>query len=114
MTYSSDPNQPFPPDVSYYTPSSDSGPKHLRLVAIFNYISAALDICLGLILLGLGILLTARGGSMPQNPGDPPPQLLGAIYGAMGFPPLAFAVVKFIAIRKLKSGEPKAWGWGLA
>lgn len=101
--------------MDYYSPPpEDKAPKLIRLAVIFNYISAGLDAAASLMTLGLGLLVMIVPDMAPRNPGDPPAQVLGAIYVAIGCLMAGIATVKFIAMSKLRRASPQAWGWSLA
>jgi hypothetical protein len=104
-----------PPPLDYFPPAEDNAEKLVRLAVIFNYISVGIDL--------VGVLLFAGFGSVvfiapqilgPQNPGDPPPQVIGGVYIGLAVVMMVYGIVKAIGTRKLQKAAPGAWGWGLA
>jgi hypothetical protein len=111
------PTNPYgqPPGYEQFPPPEDNAPKLVRLAVIFNYISVGLDFVGFLGCLGLGVMILAMSDEMgrQQNPGDPPPQLIGGLYAGAGCMMAVLGVVKLIGARKISKGGPGAWGWGL-
>ena len=90
----------------------------LRLVAIFNFISAGIDLLYALAMIGVAIFIpvmiaqeNARG--VPAG-SSPPPALFAVIYGACAVLSAAVGTVKLIGARKILARGCNAWGWGLA
>ena len=91
-------NEPVEPTQHTYAPADDGAPpvqqhwqqrdkdhEHIKLLAIFWHVSAALNLlggCFGLLYVGLGVMF--MNAPPPQNPNEPPPEVIGWIMIAVG------------------------------
>ncbi len=85
-----EPAPPSPPTQQTWVPQHDRDAEHVKLLALFWHIYAALNVfggCIGLFYLGFGIFFL--NADIDQTGGDPPPEALGWLMVAAG----AFALV---------------------
>src|SRR4051812_24087224 len=101
---SNPPDLPPTENLDYLSlPPDHAVARKLHLVYVFNYISCGLDLVGALAILGFATFIAVIGRRVPLAAGDPAPTLIAIFYGVLGIASLAFAIAKFIAIRKLVS-----------
>jgi hypothetical protein len=120
------------PELNYETPPPHgSAPTLVRLAAIFQFVSAGIDLIYGIGMISMAgfmyyQLTTAMAAAAAAGPGGPagvppgptpPPRemiyMVLAIYGGPGLLSLLAIAPKVIAAFKLMGAGPGSWKWGL-
>jgi hypothetical protein len=115
------PQSPPPIELVYQTPLPyGNAPLLVKLAAIFNFISAGLDLLQAIAGVGTAIFMQYILTQIPPaKPGAPPlvlpsPTMFYALYGTPGILSLLVLGFKIYAGVKLLRRSRHAWGWGLA
>jgi type IV secretory pathway VirB2 component (pilin) len=108
--------QPAPAQLDYQSGSPyGTAPSHVRLIAIFNLISAGLSTTGGVAAIALAVIYAMI--PIPRPPGSSTTSevwFLVIIYSVVGVCALTVAIVKVVAGIKLLRGGINSWGWTLA
>ena len=77
--------------------------EHLKLLSLGYMVSALMSLLFsffGLLYAGMGAMLSAMPASASGSPGDPPPEFLGIMFGAIGV--VMFVLLLSLAIAKFR------------